>query len=75
MNASELKIHQYAIIKKINISKNDKKRFFYLGIYVGGTIQLMRVAPFQGPYLFSCSNNEIMLRKKDASCIEVEVIG
>ncbi len=74
MKASDLKIHQYAIINMLKISKQDEQRFFYLGIYVGGTIQLVRKAPFQGPYLFVCLGNEIMLRKRTANCIDVEVI-
>lgn len=74
MRACDLEIHQSATVIMLHVSKQDEQRLFYLGIYIGATIQLVRKAPFEGPYLFICSENEFMLRKRTASFIDVEVI-
>lgn len=71
MVASELKINQQAIIKKLNLKVSDRRRCFNMGIYEGMNIALIKKAPFKDPYLFTVNGNEICMRKADADCIEV----
>ena len=71
MTASELKINQQAIIRKLHLKMSDRRRCFSMGIYEGVSIQLIKKAPFKDPYLFLINGNEICMRKQDASRIEV----
>lgn len=45
MKASEMREGQRAIIQHIEMSKTDKKRLFYLGIYEGGVLTMLQKRP------------------------------
>ena len=74
MKASEMREGQRAIIQHIEMSKTDKKRLFYLGIYEGGVLTMLQKAPMKDPILYFAQCNQLILRKKDAQNIQVEVI-
>lgn len=74
MKLSLLKPKQTAIIRSIALSQKDCQRLFYLGIYPGAKITLLRKAWMQDPQLYFVCGNALMLRNVDANHIEVEVI-
>ena len=69
MKASEMREGQRAIIQHIEMSKTDKKRLFYLGV-----LTMLQKAPMKDPILYFAQGNQLILRKKDAQNIQVEVI-
>lgn len=73
MKLTDLKQGQIAHLKAIHMSKEDQKRLLHLGCYIGMQIQLVRYAPLRDPGIYSICGNDIMLRRKDAQNIEVEV--
>lgn len=73
MKASEMTKGQRGIIQDIHLAPADKKRLFYLGIYQGGCLTMLQKAPWKDPILYFAQGNQIILRKKDAQLIEVEV--
>lgn len=74
MKLSELKKMQKAKLLTINLPKKDSMRLLHLGFYPGVEIQCIQSAPMKDPVIFSVCGNDIILRKKDAQNIEVEVI-
>ncbi len=58
----------------VHMCKKEKDRLFYLGIYPGMQIRKLRSAPMQDPCLYFAAGNQLILRNKDAACIEGEVL-
>ncbi len=73
MTLNELQPNQKATIRFIHLNKNHKKRLFCLGIYVGATIRLESRAPLQDPSIYFVCGNQVVLRKQEASAIDIEV--
>ena len=59
---------------RTSICVKKKDRLFYLGIYPGMQIRKLRSAPMQDPCLYFAAGNQLILRNKDAACIEGEVL-
>lgn len=72
MKAIELKELEEAIIISIDMKSEDAMRLFYLGMYQGAHIQLVRRAPLHDPYVFYVQGGYLILRREDASHIEVQ---
>ena len=73
MKATELNIMQKAVIVHVDLKEKDAMRLFYLGIYVGAQIQLIRRAPLGDPLIFHVQGSDLILRTQDACRLEVEV--
>ena len=71
MKLVNLKIHQRAVIKEVNLSEEHTRRLFHLGLFPGAIIRMERIAPLKDPLEFYVCGNLIILRKADAACIEV----
>lgn len=62
------------VVTNIHMCKKEKDRLFYLGIYPGTHMRKLRSAPMQDPCLYFAAGNQLILRNKDAACIEGEVL-
>lgn len=74
MNVMQVKQGQQCTIKKIEASKEDKRRLLSRGIYEGAILKLEKKGRKQQPSLLFVCGNFLMLREKDLKNIEVEVI-
>lgn len=74
MNLAQVELMQNVRITHMHLTKQEQNRLFYLGFYVGATLQKIRVAPMHDPQLFYIRGNQITLRKECAKKIEVEVL-
>lgn len=72
MKAIELKELEEAIIISIDMKSEDATRLFYLGMYPGAHIKLVRRAPLHDPFVFSVQGGYLILRRENASLIEVQ---
>tara|TARA_B110000977_G_C11047537_1_gene481127 strand:- start:1662 stop:1895 length:234 start_codon:yes stop_codon:yes gene_type:complete len=68
---SEMKVGQTATIRAFHVDIGFKYRLNGLGLRVGKTIEVIRHAPFTGPFQLRIGSTELMLRKQDADMIEV----
>jgi ferrous iron transport protein A len=71
-NLKQVKIGDYAIVKKINCKGATKRRIMDMGITKGTEIFVRKVAPLGDPIEISVRGYELSLRKVDAQEIEVE---
>ena len=62
---------QTATVQAIHVDEGFKFRLNALGFRIGKPLELIRVAPFNGPYHVKLGNTEVMLRQQDAAMIEV----
>lgn len=74
MKASELRELDKAVITSIDKNESDTMRLFYLGMYKGAQIQMIRKAPLHDPYIFYVQGSYLILRRQDAVQIEVELL-
>ncbi len=73
---AELKIGESARIKALK-PDNDvgyRHRLLTLGLIPGTEVQLLKVAPFGDPVEISVRGSALVLRKAEASLLELEVI-
>lgn len=75
MGLCDLKINQVAIIKKINLSKKNKRRLYDLGFTEGAKVMLYLVSPSKLIKAYLIRNSLIAIRDKDALKIEVGVVN
>ncbi len=59
-------------IKDINLTKNIKKKLLELGLIPGREIEILQVAPFNGPVRLKINDFCLALRKNEANQILVE---
>lgn len=59
-------------IKDINLTKKIKKRLLELGLIPGREIEILQVAPFNGPVRLKVNDFCLALRKNEANNILVE---
>ncbi|MCX7954709.1 MAG: ferrous iron transport protein B [Bacteroidales bacterium] len=71
MLLSELNIGEKAYILRINGSLEFKRHLGELGFIKGKEIVLVREAPLGDPCVYRLMNSEVLLRKSEASLIEV----
>lgn len=64
---------QTATIQALHVDSGFRFRLNALGFRIGKSIELIRVAPFNGPFHIKLGNTEVMLRQQDAEMIEVVV--
>jgi ferrous iron transport protein A len=62
---------QTATVQAIHVDSAFKFRLNALGFRIGKPLELVRIAPFNGPLHIKLGNTEVMLRKQDADMIEV----
>ncbi len=68
---SNLTPGQTATVQAIHVDTGFKFRLNALGFRIGKPLELIRIAPFNGPYHIKIGNTEVMLRQQDAKMIEV----
>jgi len=68
---SSLKAGQSATLQAFHFDIGFQYRINALGFRIGKTLQVIRVAPFNGPLQLRIGNTDIMLRQQDAKHIEV----
>ena len=68
----KLSVGQSAIIKKMNISEEKKRRFYDLGIFPGINITCLFISPLGDPKAYDVSGSVLALRSEDTSLIEVK---
>jgi len=66
---------QQAIITKINGESALRRRFIEMGIVKGETILIERNAPLGDPVEYLIKGYHLALRKEEAACIEVSLLG
>jgi len=62
---------QSATVQALHVDSGFQFRLNALGFRTGKIIELIRVAPFNGPFHIKLGNTEVMLRQQDAANIEV----
>jgi len=66
---------QLAIITKINGESALRRRFIEMGIVKGETILIERNAPLGDPVEYLIKGYHLALRREEAACIEVSLLG
>ncbi|MFW5426023.1 MAG: ferrous iron transport protein A [Methylophagaceae bacterium] len=70
---TSLQVGQSATIHALHVEPNFQFRLNGLGFRIGKSIEIMRMAPFNGPLHLKLDNTEVMLRQQDAAKIEILV--
>ncbi|MDH5358029.1 MAG: ferrous iron transport protein A [Gammaproteobacteria bacterium] len=70
---STLQAGQSAIVQALHVDTGFQYRLHALGFRIGKKLELIRIAPFNGPLQLRIGNTEVMLRKHDADQIEILV--
>lgn len=68
---SSLKIGQSATVHALHVDSGFMFRLNAMGFRIGKPLEIIRVAPFNGPLHIKLGNTEVMLRQQDAANIEV----
>jgi ferrous iron transport protein A len=68
---SDMKVGDTATIRAFHVDTGFKYRLNGLGLRIGKTFTVIRLAPFNGPFQLRIGSTELMLRKRDARMIEV----
>jgi ferrous iron transport protein A len=68
---SALAIGQTATVHALHVDSGFMYRLNAMGFRIGKPLQLIRIAPFNGPLHLKLGNTEVMLRQQDAANIEV----
>ncbi|MCX7793457.1 MAG: ferrous iron transport protein A [Thermodesulfovibrionales bacterium] len=74
MNLSMLKPGESGKILRIGAIGPLKRRLMDMGVLVGETVRVEKIAPLGDPIEVRIKNYSLSLRKKEAEEIEVEVI-
>ena len=72
MNLSNLKKNESGVISAIRLSGSIKRRLSDMGMTLGATVKMLRLAPLGDPIEVTVRDYELSLRKVDAEMIEVE---
>ena len=72
MNLSNLKKNESGVIFAIRLSGSIKRRLSDMGMTLGATVKMLRLAPLGDPIEVTVRDYELSLRKVDAEMIEVE---
>lgn len=70
---STLQAGQSATVQALHVDTGFQYRLHALGFRIGKKLELIRIAPFNGPLQLRIGNTEVMLRKHDAEQIEILV--
>jgi len=62
---------QIATVHALHVEPNFQFRLNALGFRIDKPVELIRIAPFNGPLHLKLGNTEVMLRQQDANNIEV----
>ena len=62
---------QIATVQALHVEANFQFRLHALGFRIGKPVELIRIAPFNGPLQLKLGNTEVVLRQQDAKNIEV----
>lgn len=73
MNLAALKPGESGTIQAIGAIGPLKRRLMDMGVLVGETVKVEKVAPFGDPIEVTVKSYKLSLRKKEAQGIEVEV--
>jgi len=68
---ADMNIGETATIQAIHVDTGFQYRLNGLGLRIGKTFEVIRHAPFNGPFHLRVGNTELMLRRQDAKMIEV----
>jgi len=68
---SDMEVGQSATVLALHVDIGFQYRLNALGLKIGKRFQVVRAAPFNGPFQLRIGSTELMLRKQDASMIEV----
>ncbi len=68
---SSLTIGQSATVHALHVDSGFMYRLNAMGFRIGKPLELIRIAPFNGPLHIKLGNTEVMLRQQDAANIEV----
>ena len=72
---SELSVGQKGIIQKINFRGTLRQRLLAMGLVVGETIQVKKVAPLGDPVDFVIKGYDLSLRKSEAKEVLVTLVN
>ena len=73
MNLSNLKKNESGVISAIRLSGSIKRRLSDMGMTLGATVKMLRLAPLD-PVEFRVLNCNIGIRKKDAEKIFIHKV-
>lgn len=74
MNLSNLKKNESGVIFAIRLSGSIKCRLSDMGMTLGATVKMLRLAPLGDPIEFRVLNCSIGIRKKDAEKIFIHKV-
>jgi ferrous iron transport protein A len=75
MNLATLRPGNRARITKIGAIGPLKRRLMDMGILIGETVQVVKVAPLGDPIEITVKGYQLSLRKSEATGIEVELLS
>lgn len=75
MTLAEIKVGQKCQIKKLGSLGPLKRRLMDMGVLVGETLGVEKMAPMGDPIEITVKNYKLSLRKSEANNIEVELIN
>jgi len=71
---SDLTVGQKGIIQKLNFKGSIRQRLLAMGLVIGETIFVKRVAPLGDPIDFLVKGYDLSLRKSEASDVLVTLV-
>ena len=71
---SDLKVGQKGVIQKLNYKGSIRQKLFAMGLVIGETVLVKRVAPLGDPIDFVVKGYDLSLRKSEARDILVALV-
>lgn len=75
MTLKEAKVGSKVKVTKILGEGAYKRRIMDMGLTKGSELYIRKVAPLGDPIELTVRGYELSLRKNDAECVEIEVVG
>jgi Fe2+ transport system protein FeoA len=72
---NELKNGDCGKVVKITVTGKMRQRLVDMGLTSGSTVEMQRVAPLGDPMEIRVKGYNLSLRRNEAACITVEVLG
>lgn len=68
---AQLKPQMRGTIQDIHVGKDLSRRMAGLGLRLGSTVEVIRIAPLNGPMQIRVGHTDLMLRRSEAAHISI----
>jgi Fe2+ transport system protein FeoA len=75
LTLDQLRVGQRASVEAVGGSGSLTQRLMEMGLLEGETIEVIRFAPLGDPLEIRLRDYQLSLRKAEAACIQVKVLG